>query len=89
MKTTSNAPAEAVARGTSGDLELESRSPIVELADRHSNDLDVALFWGRRSGRLWVLVKHRRSGRTARIDATTSNALDVFNHPFAYGRELA
>jgi hypothetical protein len=59
-------------------------TPTVELADRHSNDLDVALFWGRRSGRLWVIVTHRRSGRTARIDATSSNALDVFNHPFAY-----
>jgi hypothetical protein len=59
-------------------------SPVVELADRHSNDLDVALFWGRRSGRLWVKVTHRRTGRSARIAATPSNALEVFHHPFAY-----
>jgi hypothetical protein len=58
---------------------------IVELADRHSIDLDVVLIWERGSGRLWVAVTHRRSGRVARIDATPSNALDVFNHPFAYG----
>jgi len=65
-----------------------SETPIVvELADRHSNDLDVALFWGRRSGRFWVSVTHRSSGRTARIDATPANALDVFHHPFAYARE--
>jgi hypothetical protein len=58
--------------------------PVVDLAERHSRDLDVFLMWGRRSGRLWVLVTHRASGRTARITATSSNALDVFNHPFAY-----
>jgi hypothetical protein len=64
---------------------MESTAQIVELADRHSNDLDVLLFWGRLSGRLWVDVIHRRSGRVARIDARADNALDVFNHPLAYG----
>jgi hypothetical protein len=66
---------------------MDSFSPGVELADRHSNDVDVVLMWGRRSGHLWVLVTHRRSGRTARIDATATNALDVFHHPFAYAGE--
>lgn len=61
--------------------------PVVELADRHSDDLDVALFWGRRSGRLWVEVTHRRSGSTARIAATPANALEVFHHPFAFAKE--
>ena len=58
--------------------------PVVDLAERHSRDLDVFLMWGRRSGHLWVLVTHRATGRTARIEASRSNALDVFNHPFAY-----
>jgi hypothetical protein len=62
---------------------------IVELADRRSDDLDVALFWGRRSGHLWVEVTHRVSGRMARIEASPGNALDVFNHPFAYARQAA
>jgi hypothetical protein len=57
---------------------------IIDLADRHSQDLDVVLLWSRRSGRVWVKVTHRRSGRTARIEATPTNALDVFEHPFAY-----
>ena len=61
-----------------------ARSPIVELADRHSNDLDVALFWGTRTGRLWVEVTDRRSGQITPIAATPANALDVFHHPFAY-----
>jgi hypothetical protein len=64
-------------------------SPIIELADRHSSDLDVTLYWERRSGSLWVFVTHRHSGRSARIDATPRNALDVFHHPFAYVREAA
>jgi hypothetical protein len=64
-------------------------SPIVDLAARHSDDLDVVLFWSMRSGRLWVSVTHRRSGRTARVDATTVNALDVFHHPFAYASKAA
>jgi hypothetical protein len=62
-----------------------ARSPV-ELAERHSADIDVLLMWRRTSGRLWVRVTHRASGRTARIEASASNALDVFNHPFAYTR---
>jgi hypothetical protein len=68
---------------------MDTNTTIVELADRRSDDLGVVLLWGRRSGRLWVEVTHRRSGRIARIDATPANALDVFHHPFAYAREAA
>jgi hypothetical protein len=63
--------------------------PIVELTDRQTHDLDVALMWSRASGRVWVNVTDRRSGRRARIDATQANALDVFDHPFAYVRAAA
>jgi hypothetical protein len=63
---------------------MSTTTPVVELADRHSADLDVVLVWARRSGRLWVDVTHKRSGQVARIDATPANALDVFKHPFAY-----
>jgi hypothetical protein len=64
---------------------LEDRTQsAVDLPERHSPDLDVFLMWGRRGGRLWELVTHRATGRTARIEASKSNALDVFNHPFAY-----
>jgi hypothetical protein len=70
-------------------LDIEGVAPIVELADRHSNDFGVALFWARRSGRFWVLLTHRQTGRTARINATLAYALDVFHHPFAYERQAA
>jgi hypothetical protein len=71
------------------DHTMPSDQLIVDLAERHSDDLDVLLLWARRSGRLWVTVTHRRSGGTARINATAANALDVFRHPFAYERAVA
>jgi hypothetical protein len=77
--------ADAADRAGRDHAGMDSASPIVELADRHSSDLDVVLLWGKGSGRLWVLVTHRGSGRTARINATPANALEVFHHPFAYG----
>ncbi|MFL5953808.1 MAG: hypothetical protein ACJ76I_06845 [Gaiellaceae bacterium] len=69
---------------------MQTNSQIVDLADRHSHDLDVVLLWARRSNRLWVNVTDTTSGRTERIDVTASSALDVFNHPLAYatGPEL-
>ena len=57
---------------------------MIDLADRHSNDLDVVLMWDRSPEGFWVLVTHRASGKTGRITASARNALDVFNHPFAY-----
>jgi hypothetical protein len=60
---------------------------VVALADRRSNDIVVVLLWARRTGRLWVNVTHRATGRIARIDATPSNALDVFHHPFAHAAD--
>jgi hypothetical protein len=60
---------------------------IVDLAERHSNDLDVVLKWGRKSGLLWVEATRRSDGRTAFVNAAPHNALDVFHHPFAYAAD--
>jgi hypothetical protein len=82
-------PADAEVQRRDDDHTMPSDQSIVDLADRHSHDLDVVLMWARQSGRIWVTVTHRRSGRTARINATAANALDVFRHPFAYERAVA
>jgi len=71
------------------DRTMSSERHALDLADRHTHDLDVVLMWSRVCGRVWVTVTHRRSGRTARIDASPRNALDVFEHPFAYERAAA
>ena len=63
---------------------MATATMTIELADRHSSDLDVVLVWAKATGRLWVDVTHRRSGRVGRIEASPANALDVFHHPFAY-----
>jgi hypothetical protein len=65
---------------------MSDEAHVVELADRRSDDLEVVLMWGRRSGRLWVTVTDRGSGSVERIDATPANALDVYHHPFAYAQ---
>jgi hypothetical protein len=79
--------ADAAAPGSRDDEPMQAAAPIVDLAERHTHDLDVVLLWARRSGRVWVEVTHRSSGRTGRISANGLNALDVFHHPFAYAVE--
>jgi hypothetical protein len=46
-------PTDACAPHTRDAEDMDSLSPSIELAERHSNDLDVVLMWGRRSGQLW------------------------------------
>jgi DNA-binding NtrC family response regulator len=75
---------DAARAATADNDHMPYDSPIVDLANRHADGLDVVLVWAQQTGRLWVTVTHRHSGRTARIDATPANALDVFRHPFAY-----
>jgi len=76
---------DACRRNGGNDRSMDAGDQIVDLAERHTTDLDVVLMWARHSGRLWVVVTHRRSGRTARVATSAVNALDVFHHPFAYG----
>jgi hypothetical protein len=80
------ASSDAAAIYTRDDAAMSSEALIIELADRRSDDLSVSLMWARRSGRLWVLVTNLGNGAVERIDARPDNALDVFNHPFAYAQ---
>jgi len=57
---------------------------VEELAVREADGLHVALNWDTQSGRLWVVVVERPSGRTVEVDAPSGLALDVYYHPFAY-----
>jgi len=56
----------------------------VELAARSSDGFEVALFWARGSGELWVDVLHVPTGESFRIPAPAAHALDAYYHPFAY-----
>jgi hypothetical protein len=59
---------------------------MTELAHRRNEDVEVSLFWDRKHDRLFVLVEDVRVGDRFSLQAARDNALDVFNHPFAYAR---
>ena len=59
---------------------------VKELAYRSGGGMEVALFWSEGDGRLSVVVNDWQTGDAFEIDASGQNALEVFNHPFAYRR---
>ncbi len=64
---------------------MEKDSPQ-ELAHRSANGIVVSLLWSQPTGALSVFVADEVSGETLRISARSDNALDVFNHPYAYAK---
>jgi hypothetical protein len=63
---------------------LITRTPVRELAHRQNGGLHVTLLWQETEDSLFVLVLDEPAGTIRRIAAEPQNALDVFNHPFAY-----
>ena len=59
---------------------------VKELAYRSAAGVEVALFWSEGDGKLSVVVNDWQSGDAFEVDARGDNALDVFNHPYAYRR---
>lgn len=55
-----------------------------ELARRAGDGVVVSLLWRQADGRLTVVVNDTRTGETLKLPARADNALDVFNHPYAY-----
>jgi hypothetical protein len=63
-------------------LEREMR----ELAHRGGDGFEVTLLWSEDDGELKVVVNDWRTSERFEIEARADNAMDVFNHPFAYRR---
>jgi len=57
---------------------------MTELAHRRNHHFDVALYWDTTNDELFVVVEDISAGDRFAIEAPRSQALDVFNHPFAY-----
>jgi hypothetical protein len=55
-----------------------------ELDYRAGDGIEVALLWSKLTNRLWVAVTDRRTGESFELDVDAGNALDVFQHPYAY-----
>jgi hypothetical protein len=60
-----------------------------ELAYRENHGIAVTLYWHSGSNRLSVTVHDWRSGDWFELPARAENALDVFEHPYAYAASTA
>jgi hypothetical protein len=56
----------------------------VELAERESDGISVALYWTRGTDVLAVTVDDAAGGSFELVVAENERPLDVFHHPFAY-----
>jgi hypothetical protein len=55
-----------------------------ELAHRTNDGFDVTLFWSKASNRVTIAVFHARSATALEFEVDGADALDAFNHPYAY-----
>ena len=55
-----------------------------ELAHRASNGIEVSLFWSKPSDRVSLEVFDARTDERIEFEVPGSDALDAFNHPYAY-----
>ena len=55
-----------------------------ELAYRETNGIAVTLYWHSGTNRLSVVVHDWQNGDWFELTARAENAMDVFEHPYAY-----
>jgi murein DD-endopeptidase MepM/ murein hydrolase activator NlpD len=55
-----------------------------ELAHRAADGVEVALFWQTDADRLVLVVDDSRSGDLFELEVSSAEALDAFEHPYAY-----
>ena len=55
-----------------------------ELANRTSDGIEVTLFWTQATDRVTVVVWDSHIDETLEFDVAGCDALDAFNHPYAY-----
>jgi hypothetical protein len=55
-----------------------------ELAHRASNGIEVSLYWSKPTNRVTVEVFDERFDEWFEFEIDGRDALDAFNHPFAY-----
>jgi hypothetical protein len=65
-------------------MHTTSASGVRELDRRSNHGIDVTLLWNPRTNHVFVAVEDERAGDWFRIDVDAANALDAFQHPYAY-----
>jgi hypothetical protein len=59
-------------------------SPYRELAFRANDGVEVGLYWSSDDDRLVLVVDDARSGDLFELRVSAAEALDAFEHPYAY-----
>ena len=59
-----------------------------ELAHRTSDGIEVTLFWSKPSDQITIAVVDTRSDDALEFEVAAGDALDAFNHPYAYAAAL-
>jgi hypothetical protein len=76
---------------TQGDEQMtrtDTFEQAEELAHRRNHGIEVSLLWSKAKAELTVTVTDERTGEAFELRAHPENALDVFNHPYAYAAHL-
>jgi hypothetical protein len=66
------------------ERKMQTAATYKELAHRAGNGVEVFLLWSPTDGHLTVVVDDATADERFALDARPDNALDVFNHPYAY-----
>ena len=67
-----------------GTMETTTTQTVRELAFRSSAGIDVTLLWNAQTDELTVTALDWCTGELLELPARQEQALDVFNHPYAY-----
>jgi hypothetical protein len=59
-----------------------------ELDHRSSDDIEVTLLWSARTNRVFVSVLERRSEALFEFEVAPAQALEAFQHPYAYAQHV-
>jgi hypothetical protein len=62
---------------------------LVDIASRSSGGIEVALIWNREDESLVVFAYDATSEETLAIDVSGAEAVEVYEHPFAYAHRSA
>ena len=65
-------------------MTIKELSERRDLAHRTNDGFDVTLFWSKASNRVTISVFHARSATALEFEVDDADALDAFNHPYAY-----
>ena len=61
--------------------------PLVRELDHRVNDgFDVSLLWDPETGRVFLAIEDERNAEWITMDVDPADALEAFQHPFAYSR---